>query len=352
MIKQRKLARVIILLLKTKPQQLLVPGNILAYAYFWYFYNFHYLLRNIIGADGIFYEAIKMVGHGSFGAVFMVNVVDSTEVMAIKKVLIDRRFKNRELQVMKIIAASPHPFIISLHHSFITSEPKGNESFMNLVLDYVPETLHSVMRYYNRKKKRMPLMMVKIYMYQMARALAHIHGLGITHRDIKPQNLLVHPYQFVLKLCDFGSAKELVPGAPNVAYICSRYYRAPELIFGSTDYSSAIDMWSFGCVVAELFFGSPIFPGSSGVDQMIEVVKVLGTPSKDELKSMNPGYQEFKFPELRAKPINELFGADSPPEAMSLLGEVLKYIPKERPPAIKVCLVDVTDVYVYPPLMV
>lgn len=77
-------------------------------------------------------------------------------------------------------------------------------------------------------------------MYQLFRSLAYIHALGICHRDIKPQNLLLDPATGVLKLCDFGSAKILVPGEPNVSYICSRYYRAPELIFGSTHYNVSI----------------------------------------------------------------------------------------------------------------
>jgi serine/threonine protein kinase len=94
------------------------------------------------------------------------------------------------------------------------------------------------------------------------------------NRDIKPHNLLVDPVRQVLKLCDFGSAKAFVKGEPNVAYICSRFYRAPELIFGSTDYSTMIDVWSQGCVFAELLIGSPIFPGSSGVDQLVEIIKV------------------------------------------------------------------------------
>ncbi len=93
-------------------------------------------------------------------------------------------------------------------------------------------------------------------------------------RDIKPHNLLVDPVRQVLKLCDFGSAKAFVKGEPNVAYICSRFYRAPELIFGSTDYNTAIDVWSQGCVFAELLIGTPIFPGSSGIDQLVEIIKV------------------------------------------------------------------------------
>lgn len=94
------------------------------------------------------------------------------------------------------------------------------------------------------------------------------------YRDIKPHNLLVDPVRQVLKLCDFGSAKAFVKGEPNVAYICSRFYRAPELIFGSTDYNTAIDVWSQGCVFAELLIGTPIFPGSSGIDQLVEIIKV------------------------------------------------------------------------------
>lgn len=81
---------------------------------------------------------------------------------------------------------------------------------------------------------------VKLYIYQLFRSLAYIHSQGICHRDIKPQNLLLDPATGVLKLCDFGSAKILVENEPNVSYICSRYYRAPELIFGATNYTTKI----------------------------------------------------------------------------------------------------------------
>lgn len=130
---------------------------------------------------------------------------------------------------------------------------KQDELYLNLVLEYVPETVYSISRHHQKSKIALPLLYVKLYLYQLSRALSHIHTLGICHRDIKPQNLLVNPENQQLKLCDFGSAKALVRGEPNVSYICSRYYRAPELIFGSTDYSTAIDIWSQGeCGIASI----------------------------------------------------------------------------------------------------
>lgn len=88
----------------------------------------------------------------------------------------------------------------------------------------------------------------------------------------------------------------MVQGEPNVSYICSRYYRAPELIFGNSNYTTSIDVWSVGCVIAELMLGQPIFPGESGVDQLVEIIKILGTPSKEQIQAMNPDYKEYRFP--------------------------------------------------------
>ncbi|XP_020230291.1 glycogen synthase kinase-3 alpha-like, partial [Cajanus cajan] len=119
-------------------------------------------------------------------------------------------------------------------------------------------------------------------------------------KSIKEEKVNPHTHQ--LKLCDFGSAKVLVKGEPNISYICSRYYRAPELIFGATEYTTAIDIWSAGCVLGELLLGQPLFPGESGVDQLVEIIKVLGTPTREEIKCMNPNYTEFKFPQIKAHP--------------------------------------------------
>ena len=117
-----------------------------------------------------------------------------------------------------------------------------DEVYLNLVLEFVPETVYRASRHFNKLKSTMPILEVKLYIYQLFRSLAYIHSQGICHRDIKPQNLLLDPASGILKLCDFGSAKILVENEPNVSYICSRYYRAPELIFGATNYTTKIGM--------------------------------------------------------------------------------------------------------------
>jgi|TARA_B100001142_G_scaffold216649_1_gene214806 serine/threonine protein kinase len=223
-------------------------------------------------SDGrtISYETKRVVGNGSFGVVFQAACVETGECVAIKKVLQDKRFKNRELQIMKVL---DHPNVVALKHCYYSTNEK-EEVYLNLVLEYVPDTVYRLSKQYIKAAQRMPGLYVKLYTYQMARALANIHSGGVCHRDIKPQNLLVDGETHVLKLCDFGSAKILVRTEPNISYICSRYYRAPELIFGATDYTTAIDIWSLGCVMAELLLGTPLFPGESGVDQLVEIIKV------------------------------------------------------------------------------
>jgi serine/threonine protein kinase len=207
---------------------------------------------------------------------------------------------------------------------------KPDELYLNLVLEFVPETVYSISRRHQKHSLHLPILYVKLYLYQLSRALAHIHCLGICHRDIKPQNLLVHPVTQQLKLCDFGSAKALVKGEPNVSYICSRYYRAPELIFGSTDYTTAIDIWSQGCVGAELLLGQPLFPGDSGVDQLVEIIKVLGTPTKEEIRSMNSNYMEFKFPQIKGCQWKKIFRNQTPDDAVDFIAATLAYTPASR----------------------
>lgn len=272
------------------------------------------------------YATERIVGNGSFGVVFQATCLETAETVAIKKVLQDKRFKNRELQIMKMVN---HPNIVRLKQCFYSTSEK-DETYLHLVLEYVPDTVYRISKSYSKNNQRMPPIFVKLYTYQMCRALGHIHKYGICHRDIKPQNLLVNTENHQLKLCDFGSAKVLVKGEPNISYICSRYYRAPELIFGATDYTSAIDVWSVGCVLAELMLGQPMFPGESGVDQLVEIIKVLGTPTKEEIHAMNPNYTEFKFPQIKAHPWTKVFSKRMPPDAIDLVSRLLQYAPQKR----------------------
>lgn len=188
-----------------------------------------------------------------------------------------------------------------------------------------------------------PPLLVKLYSYQMMRSIAYIHALGICHRDIKPQNILVETSTHVLKLCDFGSAKQLIPGEPNVSYICSRYYRAPELIFGNSNYNTQIDVWSVGCCIAELMLGQPIFPGESGVDQLVEIIKILGTPSREQILAMNPDYKEYRFPQIKPLPWDKVFRSRTPKEAIEFVSTLLVYDPAIRPRPLVACLSSYFD---------
>jgi glycogen synthase kinase 3 beta len=280
------------------------------------------------------YTDTKVIGNGSFGVVYQAKLCETGEMVAIKKVLQDKRFKNRELQIMRRLE---HCNIVKLMYFFYTSGEKKDEIYLNLVLEFVPETVYKVARQYAKGKQSIPGLFIRLYMYQLFRSLAYIHSQGICHRDIKPQNLLLDPESGILKLCDFGSAKHLVRGEPNVSYICSRYYRAPELIFGATDYTTNIDVWSAGCVFAELMLGQPIFPGDSGVDQLVEIIKVLGTPTREQIKEMNPNYTEFKFPQIKAHPWQKVFRARTSPEAIDLVSRLLEYTPSARITPLQAC---------------
>ena len=243
----------------------------------------------VVASDGktgdqkdLSYTNCKVIGNGSFGIVFQARLLDEpgNPDIAIKKVLQDKRFKVRALSIAddhhvpcSYIPAEPRaanhasripsqcsrseslfllqrrqgesaPGVAPLVCDAHVASSKKDEVYLNLVLEYVPETVYRASRHYAKLKQPMPMLQIKLYMYQLLRSLMYIHSVGICHRDIKPQNLLLNPSTGVLKLCDFGSAKILVAGEPNVSYICSRYYRAPELIFGATNYTTNIGMYA------------------------------------------------------------------------------------------------------------
>lgn len=182
------------------------------------------------------------------------------------------------------------------------------------------------------------MFLVKLYSFQLARALAYLHARDYLHRDIKPQNVLIDSSTNRVFLCDFGSAKSLAKGSKssNVAYICSRYYRAPELIFGNTDYDPSIDIWSFGCVLAEVILGKPIFQGDSTVDQLLQIFRILGTPDSEQLNFLNKNnILHYQFPPVKPYTINKVFNT-KPKELVNLLSKIFNYEPHKRLTALEI----------------
>ena len=167
------------------------------------------------------------------------------DLVAIKKVYQDKKYKNRELEILKTLN---HSSVLKIRDSFYTYE--GDKEYLNVVMDYFPANLYEMI--HSQRGKEIPNLKMKVLTYQLLRGLLYLGEKGIAHRDMKPQNVLVDDQKWKLLICDFGSAKQLVEGEPNLAYICSRCYRAPELIFGSTNYSPQIDVWSAGCIIAEM----------------------------------------------------------------------------------------------------
>lgn len=273
------------------------------------------------------YIATEIIGNGTFGIVYKAKNKITNETVAIKRVFQDTRYKNRELQIMKELN---HPNCIKLINYFYTKNKK-KEEYLNCVMNYLPETLSHIIRKNHKNHIQMEMILVKIYSYQMLKSLSYIHSKGICHRDIKPQNFLIDPKNYKLVLCDFGSAKILEKNQSSIAYICSRYYRAPELIFGATEYNNQIDVWSIGLVIGELIYGQPIFPGNSPSDQLVEIIKVLGTPNKEQIFHMNPQYKEHKFPNIQPYPWEKVFKYKVVnKEFIDLISKLILYEPNKR----------------------
>nr|XP_027202818.1 shaggy-related protein kinase GSK2-like [Dermatophagoides pteronyssinus] len=231
-----------------------------------------------------------------------------------------------------------HPNIILLKDFYYTETKAPDSSLMQrylcLVMPYIPYNLYSSIREASRHNNGFGLSepYIKLYSYQLLRALGYMHSLGICHRDLKPQNVLVDPETNAVRLCDLGSAKRLHPGEVSVAYICSRFYRAPELMLGSCDYTCAIDLWSIGCVIAEMALGKPFFAGSTSVEQFVKIIQILGSPTKQQIESMNPEYSNFNFPEYKKVDLRQLFkkNPDLPDSFYELLSNLFKYDPSSR----------------------
>ncbi|EGW30416.1 serine/threonine/tyrosine protein kinase, partial [Spathaspora passalidarum NRRL Y-27907] len=291
----------------------------------------------------------KKIGEGAFGTVVeaVLKYVDPANnkshdddknnsewlgPFAIKRVPAQTEYKSRELEILRLV---DHPNIVSLRFFFDKARPDTREVYQNLVMECLPSNLQAEIKYYRQSKYTIPYPHMKAYTFQLTRAMLYLHGFGISHRDIKPSNILVDPHTVQLKICDFGSAKKLEPNQPSVSYICSRYYRSPELIVGCTLYTTKIDIWGLGCVVAEMFLGKPIFQGQSPETQLREIAKLLGPPPNTFFFKSNPHYRGNMYTtRLFSCTVEERFKqifSNSPPDAIDLLLKILVYDPEFRP---------------------
>ncbi|XP_027365348.1 probable serine/threonine-protein kinase At1g09600 [Abrus precatorius] len=183
----------------------------------------------------------------------------------------------REIMILQTL---DHPNVIKLE-GLATSRMQYS---LYLVFDYMKCDLTRII-YHSGERLTEP--QIKCYMRQLLLGLEHCHERGIMHRDIKPSNLLIDK-RGVLKIADFGLANSLAikPEGPFTNRVVTLWYRAPELLLGSTHYGYAIDLWSIGCLLAEMFLGRPIMPGRTEVEQLHMILKLCGSPSEDYWKKM------------------------------------------------------------------
>lgn len=272
------------------------------------------------------YQPIRLLGRGAFGSVFVARGPDG-EMVAVKKVFEDPRYKNRELDILKLMK---HPNVVSLKHAFKSRGQRQSDIYLNLVMDYLPLTLTQFALRYRQQKLYPPILLLKIFMFQLFAGLHYMHSIGVTHRDVKPPNIVVDADTAQLKICDLGSAKILKPGERSVSYIASRFYRAPELIFGCTEYTNSIDVWAAGCVFAEIVMaGSPLFPGQTSIGQLHEIVKVIGPPTEEDLKSFQHDV-DVKLAPSATTSLEERLPRHTPPDVLDLLKSIFVYNPKTR----------------------
>lgn len=275
------------------------------------------------------YKPIKVLGKGAFGVVYCSRASNGS-LVAIKQVFQDPHYKNRELDILKLLH---NKYCISLKNSFKTPGKNPGDVYLNIVMDFLPSSLQQFVMNYRQNRKFPPVFYVKLFAFQLFAGLAYLHSHGITHRDIKPENVLVDVETGELKICDFGSAKMLKSGEPSVAYIASRYYRAPELVMGCQHYTPSIDVWAAGCVIAEMLMaGMPLFVGNTSAGQLTAIIKVLGLPTREDLSAFDRD-QTVRIAGHQSTPLEAVLPKHTPDDLLALLKSIFVYDPRKRPTA-------------------
>jgi len=213
------------------------------------------------------------------------------ETVALKKIFdafqnaTDAQRTFREIMYLQALSTpKQHPNIIRLRN-FLKAE---NDKDIYLVFDFMETDLHAVIR-----ANILEPVHKQFIVYQSLKAMRFCHTCQLLHRDLKPSNLLLNE-ECVLKVADFGLARTVkeaqvadAEGSVLTDYVATRWYRAPEIILGSTAYTKAVDMWAIGCIVAEMFTGKPLLAGSSTIDQLDKILDVCGKPDAVAIKAMS-----------------------------------------------------------------
>jgi len=271
------------------------------------------------------YQKIDKLGEGTYGIVYRAKNRETGEIVALKKIRLDSEEEGvpctaiREISLLKELR---QPNIVRLYDVIHT------EKKLTLVFEFLDKDLKKHMDEYNG---RIPHSQVKSFLHQLLKGVAFCHERRVLHRDLKPQNLLINN-KGELKLADFGLARGFsIPVRSYSHEVVTLWYRSPDVLLGSTKYSTPIDIWSAGCIFAEMITGKPLFPGSSAQDELTRIFKLLGTPNEETwpgLKAL-PEWKTNKYPNYPPQNIRNIV-APLDENGYDLLNKMLQYDPTKR----------------------
>uniref|UniRef100_A0A8C0G0N2 cyclin-dependent kinase n=3 Tax=Chelonoidis abingdonii TaxID=106734 RepID=A0A8C0G0N2_CHEAB len=274
------------------------------------------------------FQCLNRIEEGTYGVVYRAKDKKTDEIVALKRLKMEKEkegFPITSLREINTILKAQHPNIVTVREIVVGS----NMDKIYIVMNYVEHDLKSLME--TMKQPFLPGE-VKTLMIQLLRGVKHLHDNWILHRDLKTSNLLLS-HKGILKVGDFGLAREYgSPLKPYTPVVVTLWYRAPELLLGAKEYSTAIDMWSVGCIFGELLTQKPLFPGKSDIDQINKIFKDLGTPSEKIWPGYNelPAVKKMTFTEYPYNNLRKRFGALLSDPGFDLMNKFLTYYPGRR----------------------
>uniref|UniRef100_A0A8C2ZJP8 cyclin-dependent kinase n=1 Tax=Cyclopterus lumpus TaxID=8103 RepID=A0A8C2ZJP8_CYCLU len=274
------------------------------------------------------FQCLNRIEEGTYGVVYRAKDKKTDEIVALKRLKMEKEkegFPITSLREINTILKAQHPNIVTVREIVVGS----NMDKIYIVMNYVEHDLKSLME--TMKQPFLPGE-VKTLMIQLLRGVRHLHDNWILHRDLKTSNLLLS-HKGILKIGDFGLAREYgSPLKPYTPVVVTLWYRSPELLLGAKEYSTAVDMWSVGCIFGELLTQKPLFPGKSEIDQINKVFKDLGSPSEKIWPGYNemPAVKKMTFTEYPYNHLRKRFGALLSDQGFDLMNKFLTYCPSKR----------------------